>query len=99
MEKPKCRVCGARHYSHEAHRFPETEKEGPQVDSRVTPPVGGERPDEVASEAASSVLATGGEQDQGGGGKARRRDKWREEDPERYRAYMRDYMARRRRES
>ena len=103
MEKPKCRLCGVRHWSGEPHEFKRDVK---GKDARISKKVqrkaaSASGPDDVSSDRLESH--TGGEskkvRSDGEGGpltQTQRNAKWRERNRERYNASQAKLMRERR---
>ena len=81
MDKPKCRVCGHKHWSGEEHVFEETKANGTgtsvaEAERGKLDSVRGERGDNAGDDRTGQVA---------------RNQRWREKNREKYNAYMRRY--------
>ena len=102
MDKPECRLCGAKHWSSEPHVF---KTEGPK-DARISKKVqrkasAASGPDDVSADRVAVHSGSKSEEVCSDGEgcpltQAERNARWRKKNPEKYNAYMRDYRRRQR---
>ena len=84
MDKPLCRVCGARHWGND-HVFENSEE-----DVELCQPGVVGRGDEMVEASGKQGISEGSKET----GQVARNRRWREKNRERYNAYMREYRKR-----
>ena len=91
MEKPRCRVCLARHWGNEAHQFADSVTE---LDEAVSEGVAVSEPVAAAKDGVGQAGDERKVEPVTLRGQVARNQRWRDSHRKEYNAYMREYMRR-----